>query len=254
MSASPSADRGVMLITGGGRGIGAATARLAAARGGAGAAVYRDRAADAERRVAEIAAAGGRAQAIRADVADEAAILRAFEAADRMGPLTALVNNAGVSGGTARVEAVTAEQLDRVLAVNVRAAFLCAREAIRRMSTRHGGRGGAIVNVGSGASQLGSPGVWVHYAASKGALDAMTIGLAKEVAAEGIRVNGVRPGLIDTEIHAFRPAGQLDQMVRAVPMGRIGTPEEMARSIVWLADGDESSYVTATLVDARGGY
>lgn len=254
MSASPSADRGVMLITGGGRGIGAATARLAAARGWAVAAVYRDRAADAERLVAEIAAAGGRAQAIRADVADEAAILRAFEAADRMGPLTALVNNAGVSGGTARVEAVTAEQLDRVLAVNVRAAFLCAREAIRRMSTRHGGRGGAIVNVGSGASQLGSPGVWVHYAASKGALDAMTIGLAKEVAAEGIRVNGVRPGLIDTEIHAFRPAGQLDQMVRAVPMGRIGTPEEMARSIVWLADGDESSYVTATLVDARGGY
>jgi NAD(P)-dependent dehydrogenase (short-subunit alcohol dehydrogenase family) len=137
--------------------------------------------------------------------------------------------------------------------VNVWAPFVCAREAIRRMSTRHGGRGGAIVNVGSGASQLGTPGVWVHYAATKGALDTMTVGLAKEVAGEGIRVNGVRPGLIDTEIHAARPPGQLEGIAREIPMQRIGTPEDIARTIVWLADGEESSYVTASLVDARGG-
>jgi NAD(P)-dependent dehydrogenase (short-subunit alcohol dehydrogenase family) len=247
------AERGTMLVTGGGRGIGAATARLAAERGWSVAIVYRDRVGEADRVVAEIEAAGGRATALRADIADEAAILAAFEAADRLGPLTALVNNAGVTGDVTRVDALDAAMLERVLRVNVWAPFICAREAIRRMSTRHGGRGGAIVNVGSGASQLGTPGVWVHYAATKGALDTMTIGLAREVAAEGIRVNCVRPGLIDTEIHASRPPGQLEEILRSVPMGRAGTADEVARSIVWLADGDASPYVTGSFIDARGG-
>jgi NAD(P)-dependent dehydrogenase (short-subunit alcohol dehydrogenase family) len=245
--------RGTMIVTGGGRGIGAATARLAARTGWAVALVYRDRSADAEAVLADIAAAGGRAIALRADVGDEAAVARVFEAADALGPLTALVNNAGVTGGVARVDELDPARLDEVLRTNVRAPFICAREAIRRMSTRHGGRGGAIVNVGSGASQLGTPGVWVHYAATKGALDTMTIGLAKEVAGEGIRVNCVRPGLIDTEIHASRPPGQLEEIARSVPMGRVGTADEVARSIVWLADGDASPYVTGSFIDARGG-
>jgi short-subunit dehydrogenase len=245
--------RGTMIVTGGGRGIGAATARLAARSGWAVALVYRDRSADAEAVLADIAAAGGRAIALRADVGDEAAVIRVFEAADALGPLTALVNNAGVTGGVARVDELDPACLDEVLRTNVRAPFLCAREAIRRMSTRHGGRGGAIVNVGSGASQLGTPGVWVHYAATKGALDTMTIGLAKEVAGEGIRVNCVRPGLIDTEIHASRPPGQLEEILRSVPMGRAGTADEVARSIVWLADGEASPYVTGSFIDARGG-
>jgi len=245
--------RGTMIVTGGGRGIGAATARLAARTGWAVALVYRDRSADAEAVLADIAAAGGRAIALRADVGDEAAVVRVFEAADALGPLTALVNNAGGTGGVARVDELDPARLDEVLRTNVRAPFLCAREAIRRMSTRHGGRGGAIVNVGSGASQLGTPGVWVHYAATKGALDTMTLGLAKEVAGEGIRVNCVRPGLIDTEIHASRPPGQLEEILRSVPMGRAGTADEVARSIVWLADGDASPYVTGSFIDARGG-
>ncbi|RPH46398.1 MAG: SDR family oxidoreductase [Burkholderiales bacterium] len=246
-------ERGTMIVTGGGRGIGAATARLAARMGWAVAIVYRDRSADAEAVLADVATAGGRAIALRADVGDETAVARLFESADALGPLTALVNNAGITGGVARVDELDPARLDEVLRTNVRAPFLCAREAIRRMSTRHGGRGGAIVNVGSGASQMGTPGVWVHYAATKGALDTMTIGLAKEVAGEGIRVNCVRPGVIDTEIHAARPPGQLDEIARSVPMGRVGTADEVARSIVWLADGDASPYVTATFIDARGG-
>lgn len=255
MKATPtSRDRGVMLITGGSRGIGAATATLAADRGWHVAVVYRDRSRDADTLVSSISARGGRARAFAADMADEAAILRVFAEVDEMGPLTALVNNAAITGGVARVDSVTAAQLDQILAVNVRAPFLCAREAIRRMSTRHGGKGGAIVNIGSAASQLGSAGVWVHYAATKGALDSMTIGLAKEVGAEGIRVNCVRPGVIDTEIHTFRPPGQLEQIARTIPMGRIGRPEDIAQTIVWLADDEASPYVTAALVDARGGF
>jgi NAD(P)-dependent dehydrogenase (short-subunit alcohol dehydrogenase family) len=245
--------RGTMIVTGGGRGIGAATARLAARQGWAVAIVYRDRSADAEAVLADVTAAGGRGIALRADVGDETAVARVFEAADALGPLTALVNNAGITGGVARVDELDPARLDEVLRTNVRAPFLCAREAIRRMSTRHGGQGGAIVNVGSGASQLGTAGVWVHYAATKGALDTMTIGLAKEVAGEGIRVNCVRPGVIDTEIHAARPPGQLDEIARSVPMGRVGTADEVARSIVWLADGEASPYVTASFIDARGG-
>jgi NAD(P)-dependent dehydrogenase (short-subunit alcohol dehydrogenase family) len=245
--------RGTMIVTGGGRGIGAATARLAARSGWAVALVYRDRSADAEAVLADIAAAGGRAIALRADVGDEAAVIRVFEAADALGPLTALVNNAGVTGGVARVDELDPACLDEVLRTNVRAPFLCAREAIRRMSTRHGGRGGAIVNVGSGASQLGTPGVWVHYAATKGALDTMTIGLAKEVAGEGIRVNCVRPGLIDTEIHA---SGGLPNRVKdlqhLVPAGRGGSAEEVAEGIVWLLS-DAASYTTMSFLDISGG-
>ncbi|MEI7445510.1 MAG: SDR family oxidoreductase [Burkholderiales bacterium] len=242
-----------MVVTGGSRGIGAAVARLAARRGWAVAVVYRDRAGDADAVVAAIAADGGRAIAVRADVGDADDVARVFREADALGPLTALVNNAGVTGGVARVDALDPARLDEVLRTNVRAPFLCACEAIRRMSTRHGGRGGAIVNVGSGASQLGTPGVWVHYAATKGAIDTMTVGLAKEVAAEGIRVNCVRPGLIDTEIHAARPPGQLEEILRSVPMGRAGSADEVARSIVWLADDAESPYVTGSFVDCRGG-
>lgn len=248
-----STDRGVMLITGGSRGIGAATARLAAAAGWALVLVYRDRADEADELARSIEAAGGRAVTVQADVSDEREIMAAFDAADSLGRLTALVNNAGITGGVSRIETLDATMLDSLLAINVRAPLICAREAVKRMSTRHGGGGGSIVNLSSGAAQLGSAGVWVHYAATKGAIDSMTIGMARELGPEGIRVNAVRPGPIDTEIHLDRPPGQLDQMARAAPLGRLGTPDEIARVIVWLSDGAQSSYVTAALVDARGG-
>ena len=245
-------DRGVCFVTGGSRGIGAATVRLAARRGYAVALTYRERADEAQRVVADVEAAGGRVTAICADVADEAAMQAAFATADALGPLTLLVNNAGIVGDVGRVEDVQVAMLERLVRINVVGAFIAAREAVRRMSTKRGGRGGSIVNVSSGASQLGSPNVWVHYAATKGALDTMTIGLAKEVAGEGIRVNAVRPGIIDTDIHAGRPPGQLDRMKGMVPLQRIGTVDEVARAILWLAS-DEASYVTGAFIDARGG-
>ncbi|KCV54398.1 SDR family oxidoreductase [Bordetella bronchiseptica] len=244
--------RGLFVVTGGSRGIGAAIARLAA-RDYPVAILYRADAAAAETVAGDIAAQGGRAVALQADVGDEASLMDAFARLDRLGRIAVLVNNAGVTGGVARVEHVARSTLEEVWRVNVLGAFLAAREAVRRMSTRRGGAGGAIVNVSSGAAQLGSAGSWVHYAATKGALDTMTVGLAREVAGEGIRVNAVRPGVIDTEVHAQRTPEQLQRMVGAIPLGRMGTAGEIAQAVVWLA-GEQASYVTGCLLDARGGF
>ena len=245
-------EQGVFLVTGGSRGIGAATAVLAARRGYSVAIFFRERADAAEKVVAEVTAAGARALAVQADVADEASLMQGFAAVDKFGKLAVLVNNAGISGGVSRVEDLTSATIEAVCRVNIVGAFLASREAVRRMSTRRGGSGGAIVNVSSGASVLGTPNTWIHYAATKGAMDTLTIGLSKEVAAEGIRVNAVRPGIITTEIHSVRAPGQLEQMKKAIPMGRFGASEEIADVILWLASA-ESSYVTGALLDARGG-
>jgi NAD(P)-dependent dehydrogenase (short-subunit alcohol dehydrogenase family) len=244
----------VLLITGASRGIGAATARLAARRGYAVCVNYRSDRAAAERVVEAIEASGGRAIAVGADVALEADVVRLFEASDRMfGRLAALVNNAGILETQMRLEAMSAARLARVFATNVTGAFLCAREAVRRMSTRHGGGGGAIVNVSSVAARLGSPDEYVDYAASKGALDTMTIGLAKEVAADGIRVNAVRPGFIYTEMHASGgEPNRVDRVKAFVPMQRGGTAEEVAQAILWLLS-DEASYASGTFIDVAGG-
>jgi NAD(P)-dependent dehydrogenase (short-subunit alcohol dehydrogenase family) len=244
----------VLIVTGGSRGIGAATAKLAAERGYAVCVNYRKNQAAAERVVSGIQAAGGEALAVAADVASESDVMRLFETVDaRMGPLAGLVNNAGILEKQARVEAMVAARIDRVFATNVRVAFICAREAVRRMSTKRGGAGGAIVNVSSRAAQLGAPGEYVDYAASKAALDAMTIGLAREVAGEGIRVNGVRAGIIYTEIHADGgEPGRVDRLGPGLPMQRGGDAIEVARAILWLLS-DEASYSTASFIDVAGG-
>jgi len=246
--------RPVVIVTGASRGIGAATAILAGQRGYSVCVNYR-RDHDAAGRVVEtIARAGSRAIAVAGDVSDEADVLRLFETSDReLGPLAALVNNAGILETQMRVEAMDAARLQRILATNVIGPFLCAREAVRRMSTKRGGRGGAIVNVSSGAARLGSPNEYVDYAASKGALDTLTIGLSKEVADEGIRVNAVRPGFIRTEMHASGgEPGRVDRLEDHVPMKRGGMAEEVAHAVLWLLSG-EASYTTGGFIDVTGG-
>ncbi|KQW54643.1 SDR family oxidoreductase [Variovorax sp. Root411] len=244
----------VLLITGGGRGIGAATAVLAAQRGYAVAVNYASNSLAADEVVRTIRAGGGTAMAVQADVGDEAQVLAMFQKVDaRFGRLTALVNNAGVVDVQARVDEMSVARLERMFRINVIGSFICAREAVRRMSTRYGGAGGAIVNISSAAARLGSPDQYVDYAASKGAIDTFTIGLAKEVAAEGIRVNAVRPGLIDTEIHASGgiPDRAFD-LAPTVPMQRTGSAEEIAGAILWLLSA-EASYTTMALLDVAGG-
>jgi len=243
-----------VLVTGGGRGIGAATARLAAERGYTVCVNYRSNRAAADAVVADIESRGGTAIAVGADVSIEADVLRLFQTIDeRMGPLRALVNNAGVLEAQTRVDSIDAARLGRVFATNVTGAFLCAREAVKRLSTARGGAGGAIVNVSSRAAQLGAPGEYVDYAASKAALDTLTIGLALEVAAEGIRVNGVRAGIIDTEIHASGgEPRRVDRLGPQLPMKRGGHAIEVARAILWLLS-DEASFSTGTFIDVAGG-
>ena len=244
----------VLLITGGSRGIGAATALLAAGQGYAVAVNYTANSLAADEVVRQIRSGGGTAITVQADVALEADVLAMFKKVDaKLGRVTALVNNAGVVDQPSRVDTMTVERLQRMFAINVFGSFMCAREAVKRMSTRYGGQGGSIVNVSSAAAKLGAPGQYVDYAAAKGAIDTFTIGLAKEVALEGIRVNAVRPGIIDTDIHA---SGGLPNRARdvapLVPMQRAGTAHEVAEAIVWLL-GDASSYTTGSIVDVTGG-
>ncbi|OKI99971.1 SDR family oxidoreductase [Kitasatospora sp. CB01950] len=244
----------VLVITGGGRGIGAATALLAGERGYRVCVNYRADAASAEGIVERIRAVGGTAVAVQADVSRTAEVERLFETAEReLGPLTALVNNAGTLEKQCRLDELDEDRLTRIWAANITGPFLCAAAAVRRMSTRYGGRGGAIVNVGSAASRLGSPGEYVDYAASKGALDSMTRGLSLEVAAEGIRVNCVRPGLIHTDIHALGgEPGRVDRVGPNLPMGRGGQPEEVAEAILYLLS-PAASYITGSFLEAAGG-
>jgi NAD(P)-dependent dehydrogenase (short-subunit alcohol dehydrogenase family) len=244
----------VVVITGASRGIGAATAELAAERGWAVCVNFRSNLDAAQALVARLAASGGRALAVQADVSCERDVARLFDTSDReLGPLGALVNNAGILETQMRLDAMDVERWQRVFATNVLGAFLCARQAVRRLSTRTGGQGGAIVNVSSVAARLGAPHEYVDYAASKGALDVMTIGLAKEVATEGIRVNGVRPGFIYTDMHASGgEPGRVDRVKAFVPMQRGGHAIEVARAIVWLLS-DEASFTTGTLLDVAGG-
>ena len=243
-----------VLVTGGGRGIGAATSLLCAQNGWAVAVNYTSGVAAAEAVVAQIRAAGGTALAVQADVADEAQVLAMFAAIERgMPPLGALVNNAGVVDVQARVDVMSMQRLQRMFAINVFGSFLCAREAVKRLSTKHGGRGGVIVNLSSAASRIGAPGQYVDYAAAKGAIDVFTMGLAKEVALESIRVNAVRPGIIETEIHASGGLpDRAKQMAPLVPMQRAGSAEEVAQAVLWLLS-DASSYTTGSIVDVTGG-
>jgi len=244
----------VLLVTGGSRGIGAATALLAAQQGWTVAVNYTAQSLAADEVVHTIRTSGGSALAVQADVADEAQVLRMFETVDaQLGRLTGLVNNAGVVDMKARVDEMSVARWRRMFDINVIGSMLCAREAVRRMSTRHGGAGGSVVNVSSAASRLGSPGQYVDYAAAKGAIDAFTIGLAKEVAAEGVRVNAVRPGLIETEIHASGGLpNRVNELKHQVPMQRGGTADEVAQAIVWLLS-DSASYTTMSLLDVSGG-
>jgi NAD(P)-dependent dehydrogenase (short-subunit alcohol dehydrogenase family) len=244
----------VLLVTGGSRGIGAATALLAAQNGWSVAVNYTANSLAADEVVRQIRASGGQAMAVQADVADEAQVLRMFEHIDaKFGRLSGLVNNAGVVDVTARVDEMSVARWKRMFDINVIGSLICAREAVRRMSTKHGGEGGSIVNVSSAASRLGSPGQYVDYAAAKGAIDAFTIGLAKEVAAEGIRVNAVRPGLIETEIHASGGLpNRVKELQHLVPAQRGGTADEVAQGIVWLLS-DSASYTTMSFLDISGG-
>ena len=240
----------VMMVTGASRGLGAAIARLAAQRGYAVCVNYAHDAAGANAVVAAIRDVGGEAVAMQADVADEAAVVGMFDRVDaELGPLRALVNNAGIAGPYARVEALTLDNIRRLFETNVFGTLLCAREAIKRMSTAHGGHGGAIVNLSSASARLGGPGRNVHYSASKGAINSLTLGMAREVAAEGIRVNAVSPGVIDTE---SQPPGRVAEIGPTIPIGRAGRPEEVAATVLWLVS-DEASYVTGTVVDVSGG-
>lgn len=243
-----------LIVTGASRGIGAAIARRAAKRGYAVAVNYCTGETEANMVVAEIAAAGGSAIAVQADVSDEQQIIRMFQTAERdLGPIKALVNNAGITGGFARVEEVPAAAIQKTFAVNVTGAILCAREAVRRMSTRRSGSGGAIVNISSRAAHTGAPGEWVHYAASKGAIESFTIGLAREVATEGIRVNAVAPGLVETDLHAANgEPGRLQRLMPTIPMRRAGLPEEVAGGVLWLLS-DEASYTTGAILAIGGG-
>jgi NAD(P)-dependent dehydrogenase (short-subunit alcohol dehydrogenase family) len=244
----------IVLITGGSRGIGAATALLAAHQGYAVAVNYATNSLAADEVVRTIRVGGGTAITVQADVAVESQVLAMFDKVDaKLGRLTALVNNAGVVDVPSRVDGMNVARLQRMFNTNILGSFVCAREAVKRMSTRYGGAGGSIVNVSSAAARMGSPGQYVDYAASKGAIDTFTMGLAKEVALEGIRVNAVRPGIIDTDIHAS--GGQPDralQMAPQVPMQRPGTAQEVAQAILWLM-GDQASYTTGTLLDVAGG-
>ena len=244
----------VLLVTGGSRGIGAATALRAAADGFAVAVNYTARPEAAREVVERIRATGGKAIAVQADVAQEDEVAAMFAAVDgQLGRITALVNNAGVVDVTARLDEMSVARLRRIFDINVLGSFICAREAVRRMSTRHGGAGGAIVNVSSAASRLGAPGQYLDYASAKGAIDTFTIGLAKEVAAEGIRVNAVRPGLIETEIHASGGLpDRVKQLAHQVPMQRGGTAAEVAEAIAWLLS-PAASYTTMSLIDVSGG-
>jgi len=247
------AGAGPVVVTGGSRGIGAAVSRAVAREGRPVVFAYRSRHDEAQRLVKEIEGAGGRALAVAADVGREADVLSLFEACDAaFGPPAALVNNAGVPGGRARLAEVSADQLETVFRTNVFGAFLCSREAVRRMSTSNGGRGGVIVSVSSAAVNTGAPAVWIHYAATKGALEVMSRGLSREVAGEGIRVNVVRPGLIETEVHQGHGEDRLQKLLTQIPLGRMGKDSEVADAVVWLLS-PQAAYVTGAVIDVGGG-
>ena len=249
----PAERRPVMLVTGGSRGIGAAVAHLAAERGYDLVVNFTSSTVAASSLCDELADFGARALPVQADVAIEADVLRLFDAVDaEFGGLDVLVNNAGIAGGYGTIDSVDETMLARLWAVNITGPFLCAREAAARMRTDRGGAGGTIVNLSSKAALLGGPNEWIHYASSKGAIDTLTIGLAKELATVGVRVNGVRPGLIESDFHDHAPVGRLERIAQTVPMQRSGTPYEVATAVLWLA-GPESSYVTGAFIDTAGG-